>query len=122
MAILTPANEENVRSISRVTGVDMSVTGEYRFAKVQADGTVVLAGAGDAAIGVVRGKVGLGHAIEIGFSGRMLVILGGTVAAGASVQSDANGAAITYASGEKLGTTLTGGVAGDVSDVLFDRG
>lgn len=122
MTANTPANEENVRSISRITGADFSVSGEYCFVKVQADGSVILGGNGDACIGVTRGKASLGHAIEVGISGRMLVQLGGTVVAGASLQCDANGHAITYASGEKMGTSLTGGVAGDISDVLLDRG
>ena len=122
MTAKTPANEENVRSISRITGADMSSGAEYRFCTVQADGTVVVSGANANALGVIRGKAGLGHAIEVGISGRMLVVLGGTVAAGAEVESDSSGAAVTKSSGPSLGISLTGGSAGDVSDVVFDRG
>ncbi len=124
MTANTPANYEAVRCISRVAGQDMSGTGtEYRFCVVQADGTVIVnTNAGAKCLGVLNGKAPLGAPVEVGIGGRNLVVLGGTVVAGGDVESDANGAAIAYSSGERLGTSLTGGSAGDISDIVFDRG
>lgn len=124
MTANTPANYEAVRCISRVAGQDMTGTNtEYRFCVMQADGTVVVnTNAGAKCLGTLNGKAPMGAPVEVGIGGRNLVVLGGTVAAGADIESDGNGAAILYSSGERLGTTLTGGVAGDISDIVFDRG
>lgn len=114
------SNYEKVQSISRIAGADLSDS-QYRFTKVNAAARVVLAGSGERAMGVTIGKAEEGRAIEIGIGGRLLVVLGATVAAGADVQSDANGAAITQTStGISCGTCLEGGVAGDVTSIVFD--
>ncbi len=117
-----PSNLEVVTSISRIAGSDMSGTnpGQYRFGEIAADGTVHIAGAGVRADGVILGKQILGHAIEVGIEGRLLIVYGGTVTAGDALSSDANGAAVTQsASNDVCGTALESGVAGDVGSMIF---
>ena len=114
-----PSNYESYQSITRIAGEDLSA-GQYRFLKVNSSGEVVKAGNGERAVLVAVGKAEEDKALECAFSGRVLVVLGATVAAGADVQSDANGACITQAStGIVCGTALEGGVAGDVVSILF---
>jgi len=116
-----PSNYENVRSITRVAGADLSDS-QYRFVKVGSDGRVVLSGNGERAVGVTGGKAAENRAIEVAFSGRVLVIAGAAVTAGDKVQSDANGAVITQAStGIVCGEALeTASQAGELISVLLD--
>jgi len=119
-----PANEEQVRSISRIAGADFSGdnTGLYRFVKVASTEKVVLCDSGDNALGVLRGKAAEDQAIEVAIGGRVLVELGASVTAGARIQSGAGGAAITLASGADLGVALNTGVTGDVISAVLDAG
>lgn len=126
------ANEERVRSISRIAGQDFTGAnpGQYRFVVISANatvdgegqivpaGNVVLAGNGVRGLGVLRGKGRLGHAVEVALEGRVLVVLGATNTIGGAAQSDANGAAINQAStGCVMGIFLEAGVAGDVVSI-----
>ncbi len=114
-----PANRENARSITRLAGFDASAA-KYKFVKINASGLAVLAGSGERAIGVANGNGVENHALPIDISGRVLVELGASVAAGAVVQSDASGLCITQAStGIVMGTAFEGGVAGDVVSIDF---
>lgn len=127
-----PANEEAVRSISRIAGADFTGTnpGLYRFVKVSPltpvdssgnpipSGNVILAGNGERAIGVLRTKGPAGHAVNVAIGGRVLVVCGATVTVGNACQSDANGAAINQAStGDVMGIILEAGNAGDVVSI-----
>lgn len=116
-----PSNYEAAKSISRVAGEDLT-DGQYLFVKVDGNGHVVHAGNGDRAIGVTSGKAGLGQAITVDIDGRTLVRAGAAIAAGAIVQSNANGEAITQAStGDVCGTALEAAAAqGDLVSILFD--
>lgn len=117
-----PSNLEKVQSISRIAGADFSGSnpGQYRFVNIAADGTVALAGAAANVEGILLGKQIAGHAIEVGISGRLLVVAGATVTAGQQASSDANSAAIPQASTAPVcGTFLESGVAGDIVSVLF---
>lgn len=108
-----PSNSERVVSITRIAGADLT-TKQNRFCKVQSDSRVILAGNGDRALGVLQGKADTDRAVEVAVGGRVLVVLGASVTAGASVQSDANGAAITQTStGVVLGQFLESGSAGE---------
>ncbi len=118
-----PSNNESVQTISRLAGADFSGSnpGQYRFGKINSDGEVVLAGNGERAFCVIHGKAIEGEAIACAIGGRVRVVFGATVAAGAVVQSDANGACITQAStGIVCGTALEGGAAGEVGSIVFD--
>jgi len=146
-----PANFEKVESITRIAGGDYSQpgVGQYRFCVINpnsvvpatgldnpglwygsAQGPAPIAGgnvivntsAGGACFGVLLGKARAGEAIEVGVGGRLLVVCGGTVAAGDSVGSDAAGAAVTHSgSNHILGVALEAGVAGDIISISFDR-
>lgn len=131
-----PANYERVRSISRIAGADFSGNnpGEYCFCAINpnasvvngtsiAGGSVILAGAGARALGVLIGKQIPGHAIEVGVGGRLLVIAGAAVVAGNAAASDANGHCIAQTStNHVLGTILESGNQGDIVSVEFDVG
>lgn len=144
-----PANFERVLTVSRRAGADYSQpgVGEMRFGvinpnpvtgqtnpsqpgrwygpatdtfTVEAGNVIVNTANGGRCPYVISGKALPGQPLECTFAGRTLVVLGGTVAAGARVQSDANGAAITQASsGIALGTALEAGVEGDIISIEF---
>ncbi len=116
------AVEQALQSISIEAGADLSA-GQYKFVQVATDGQVDLVGsAGADAIGVLQNKPdAAGRAAKVGFSGISKVTLGGTVAMGAKVQSDASGDAILAASGDHvLGTCIKGGAVGEVGEVLLN--
>lgn len=83
-----------------------------RFVTVNSDGNGVLAGAGGVAIGASMNQVASGQVLEVA-DGIVIVEAGATVAAGAEVQSDSTGRAITKAAGKGLGVAITGGDAGN---------
>lgn len=95
----------------------------YQIVKLDANDKVVLAAAGtDNIAGVVEtgAKVGAtaAYALRNG-QGTFKVRLGGTVAKGANLTSDANGAAVTAVAGNVVfGTAVKAGVAGDVVEYL----
>jgi hypothetical protein len=144
------ANYERAHTISRPVGADYSQpgVGEYRFAVVNPDevtdytdpsqpglwyGTAggpppIAAGnvlvntdAGGYCPFVLAGKALPGQPIECAWAGRVLVVAGAAVVAGAIVSSDDAGAAVTQA-GEAvaLGVALdAAAAAGDVFSILF---
>lgn len=77
---------------------------------VKADGAK--AGNGANAVGVAKFAADDGDELSVVTEGIVRITAGGTVAVNARVQSDANGKAITIASGgQELGTALTAGSA-----------
>ena len=110
------AVEESVVSITIEAGADLSA-GQYKFVTLASDGQVDLtASAGGPAIGVLQNAPNAaGVAATVAISGRVKVTAGGTIAAGAKVQSDASGDALTAASGDHvLGIALESAVDGDI--------
>lgn len=92
----------------------------FRFVKVTGASQVGLAGAGEDSVGVVQNKPqGTDHAATVGIRGVSNVVLGGTVAAGAEVEADANGKGITKTAGVSLGIALAGGNADEIVPVLL---
>jgi Uncharacterized conserved protein (DUF2190) len=98
----------------RTSGPGLATTaegGNYRVAH---------AGAGARAVGVsmydapINGKVG----ILVG--GIVPVLAGAAIAAGAEVQSDATGQAITLAAGKSLGVCMSGVTGGNYAEVLLN--
>jgi len=114
-----PANYETVQSISRIAAAALDGL-QYRFVKAATDETVGLTGAGERALGVLVGKGVSGVAVDVGFSGRVLVEAGASVTAGDLAASDGSGKVITQTSTNiVLGTILETGVSGDLVSVLF---
>lgn len=112
------ATRENTSAITLVAGADLSEQ-QFRFVVVNAAGKAVVAGAGAAAVGVLTNDPLEDQAGTVDIGGVTKVVAGATVAAGARVESNAAGAAITLDSGEALGTALSGGAAGENISVLL---
>jgi hypothetical protein len=90
--------------------------------KFSASGTVVLAAAtGDLQIGVTDSfcNPNQGDRLDVMHIGIADVKLGGTVARGNLVTSDASGNAVLLVSGISVGMALESGVAGDIIPVLL---
>lgn len=92
---------------SLVAGADVA---RRRFVKPDSNGAGIQTVAGDAAIAVSGNDPKSGEVLELA-DGIVIVEAGAAVAAGASVQSDADGKAITLAAGTKIGTALTAATA-----------
>lgn len=90
--------------------------------KFSASGTVVLAAAtADLQIGVTDTfcNLNVGERLDVMHLGIADVKLGGTVARGNLVTSDANGNAVLLSSGISVGIALESGVSGDIVPVLL---
>lgn len=113
----------------RFSGESGAAIARRRFVKFNSDGKVIQAVAGD--INIVGASsqpcTKAGEVAEV-YDGIVMVEAGATVAAGAAVQSDADGKAITLAAvsvdtsgasvvvpeSKKAGVALTGGAAGEL--------
>jgi hypothetical protein len=106
-----------------VAGADLSA-GQFKFVTLAADGQIDLSANGAAADGVLlNDPSAAGQAATVCVSGRVTVVCGGTIAAGASVASDTAGVAITAATADIiLGKALEAGVAGQVISIDFFKG
>lgn len=116
------ANQEKLVCISLPVAADYSTTGIYRFVDIDTSGRAVLvAGAGAEGVGVLQNDpAAAGRAGEVAIYGKTKVIAGGTVAAGDWVQSDANAAATTAASGDYVfGKCVLGADSGELIEVLL---
>lgn len=105
-----------------IANADLSAS-QFCFVAINSSSRIVLPAAGGDCVGVLQDKPeAAGREAEVAMlngSGRVKVIAGATVAAGAKVQADAAGHAITAASGDHvLGTALTGGADGDIIEIL----
>lgn len=112
------AYEEVKVAITLLAAADFRTTGQFRFGTVNSDGKVGLTGNGLRADGVVLNNPDADQAIEFGISGVLMVEAGGSITAGAEVQSGANGVVVagtTYV----VGVALTDGESGEVIPVLF---
>lgn len=103
---------------------------QYCFAKVAAatatvgTGTggaaVTKAGAGVPVLGVLQNNPMLGEAATVMCGGITKLIAGGTIAVGALIAADANGHAVTAATGAyAVGVALESAVANDIFTVLL---
>lgn len=97
--------ENIIKGITLIAGADLSAK-QYHFVKVSAPKTVVASGDGETSIGVLQDKPKDTEACVVGVSGVTRIVAGGAITAGADVQSDANGRAITKAAGIKRGVAL----------------
>jgi hypothetical protein len=115
------ATYESKLCITVEAGADLSAD-QFKFVQVASDEQVdVVSSAGGDAIGVLQNDpAAAGRAATVCYAGVTKVIAGATVAAGAKIQSDASGLAITAASGDAvLGVALKGGAANEVIEVLL---
>ena len=89
---------------------------QFKFVTLESDGQVDLAdSAGERCIGVCINDPASGEAATVVMSGKVMITAGGTIAAGAQLQTDASGDAITAASGDvSMGYALEAGVDGQV--------
>lgn len=98
---------------------------QYRAMKISAAGTVtVCAATTDKPIGILQDAPTSGQPAAVGFDGITKAKAGGTVAAGDTVGTDANGAVVTYVEGTdttkyRIGIARSGGASGDIIDVLL---
>jgi len=106
------------KSITGVPATDMSAK-RYTFVNFNADGKVVTPAAGGAAVGVIYEPNNVDEPAQVVASGFAFIKLGGTVAAGDEVETNASGQAIKLATGKSLGIAAVGGAAGALGTVLL---
>jgi hypothetical protein len=98
-----------------IAGEDLS-SAQFKFVTLESDGFVDLAdSAGENCIGVLLNNPPAAGAATVCISGKVMITAGGTIAAGAALQTDASGDAITAASGDVvMGYALEAGVDGQI--------
>jgi len=106
-----------------IAGEDLSAA-QFKFVTLESDGQVDLAdAAGENAMGVCLVGGTAGNTVTVCVSGSVMITAGGTVAAGASLQTDASGDAITAASGDVvLGYAREAGVDGQIIEMEMIQG
>lgn len=106
-----------------IAGEDLSAA-QFKFVTLESDGQVDLADtAGENAIGVCLVGGPAGAAVTVAVSGKVMVEAGATIAAGAQVQTDADGNAATAAAGDVvLGYALEAGVDGQIIAIELIQG
>lgn len=110
---------ENQTCVSLVAGADLSAK-QYHFVEVGAAGTVVAAGDGTHADGVVNNDPVSGRVAEVAIGGIVKVKCGGVVTRGGPVASNADGKAVNPTTGDIiLGTALETGADGAIIAMIF---
>jgi hypothetical protein len=106
-----------------IAGEDLS-SSQFKFVTLEADGQVDLAdSAGENCIGVVINDPAAAGEATVVVSGKTVVTAGGTIAAGASIATDASGDAVTASTGNiVMGYALEAGVDGQVIAVELIQG
>ena len=106
-----------------IAGEDLS-SSQFKFVTLESDGKVDLAdAAGENAIGVLITDPAADEAATVVMSGKVMVTSGGTIAAGAQIQTDASGDALTAAAGDVvLGYALESAVDGQVFAIELIQG
>ncbi len=106
-----------------VAGEDLS-TAQFKFVTLESDGQIDLAdSAGENCVGVLLNDPTSGNAATVVMSGKTLVKAGGTIAAGASVATNAAGLAVTAASGNiVMGYATEAAVSGQTMAVELIQG
>ncbi len=95
------SRETSSQSLTILAGEDLSAL-QYRFL----NGTGHKCGAGLKALGVVQNNPAEGAAATVQYGDISTVVAGGIIAAGAEVEVDANGEAVTLADGISVGFYL----------------
>lgn len=109
--------------VSFPAAADFSTTGQFRFGKVDAAGRIALAAAAtDIAVGVIQDDVAtIDDAASVMITGTAKVVLGGTVAPGDAVTSDATGRALTTvtAGNQVHGICKEGGAINEIGTIVL---
>lgn len=111
---------QGVLQWAHAAGADL--TGKlFYFAALDSDGNIVLAGAGAASIGAIIEEATSGNPASVQMNGIAKVIAGGTIVAGAQVEVDSNGKAVTHSSGVAVGIYMgeANSASGDIISVLI---
>lgn len=117
------ATQGNQIRESMVAGADLS-SSQFTFVKMNTtDRTVVAAGNGEAAFGVLINDPESGGAATVVTHGRVLIEVGETLTAGDSVAVDAAAKAVTATSSDIIvGICVDGASTGEVATIDFFRG
>lgn len=113
------AYEIPTEKLSLIAGEDLT-TKQYHAVKVNANGNVVLARAGENAIGILQNKPEQGKVAEVMSLGISKAVYGGTVTAGQNLAVDSEGRLVN-ASGNSavIGVALESGEANEIHSVLL---
>lgn len=119
-----PALMGNTVRESMVAGADLSTKQFYAVKMNSTDRTVVLAGNGEAAFGILIGTPTSGAAATVVTSGRVTVEVGtGGITAGSNVGIEAGGKIVAAASGDVvIGVAVYSAAAGTRGTIDFFRG
>lgn len=112
------AYEIPLQKLTLVAGANLTAN-QYRAVVVNNTGKAALAGAGSRVVGVLQNKPDNGQAAEIMVLGVTKAIYGGTVTAGAALESNASGQLVAQTTGQVVGIALESGVSGEVHPVLL---
>lgn len=114
------ALSQNVQLLSLVAATDLS-TSQYRVVKVgTTPDSVVLAGAGENAVGVLYESAAAGRAVAVANGGIVIAWAGGSFAAGDKLAAGAGGVIVAATTGAHvLGIALTAGVNGRQARFLW---
>lgn len=118
------ATQGNQIRESMVAGADLSAL-QFTFVKMNTtDSTVIAAGNGEAAFGVLINDPTSGQAATVVTHGRVMIEVGtGGLTAGDLIGVDANGEAVTAASPDiVVGQCIVGAAAGERATIDFYRG
>ena len=91
----------------------------YTFGTLNTTGDLVTPAAAARACGVVQTPGIIGEPCNVMTEGISFITLGATVAAGAEVEGDAEGKAITLASGKSNGICIVGGTVDQIGCILL---
>lgn len=93
---------------------------QYHFVKITGPRTAGLAGAGEAAVGVLQNKPQkTGTGATVAYQGISMVFAGANITAGQEVQSNASAQAVPKAAGLALGIAIEGAASGELCPVLL---
>ena len=114
--------EKPVLVQSLPAAADLSTAGQYRAVKGDGAGAMVLAGAGELALGVCQNNPSLNQTGTYMSEGVSKMVAGGSFAEGDVLAADASGNAVVAGSGDfPIGTALqASGGAGEIRAVKLD--
>jgi len=111
-----------VTTYARNAGADLSA-GLHKLAKIDTDGDLVLAGAGEAIAGNIYEAAAQNAPVTVQVDGIGKCEAGGTITAGQLIASDASGLGVNAGSAGDyaIGIALESGVTGDIVPFVFAR-
>lgn len=108
--------------VQRLTGIAGEDLTSYRWhaVKIATDGTVVHAGAGENAIGILEDGLAAGLAVSVMVLGECLAMYGASVTAGDNLASDSAGRLITAAgNADVIAVARDSGAVGEIHSVVL---